>query len=161
MVIQEIGSVELIEGMFAIKLQKEFLPALTNISGFTHLDIVWWGSLFDSKETRDILITEKPYKNGPDTLGIFATRSPVRPNPILITTIFVAKIDFEQGIIYTPYIDAEPGTPVLDIKPIINPQESRIFQCLTGVNTGLNGMKTVQNLTGKMSLIFKRKGDKI
>ena len=90
---------------------------MTNINGFSHLDIVWWGSLYDNQEARKILITEKPYKKGPDKLGIFATRSPVRPNPILITTIYVTKIDFEKGIIYTPYIDAEPGTPVLDIKP--------------------------------------------
>jgi tRNA (Thr-GGU) A37 N-methylase len=117
MQLYEIGRVEKENGLFCIKLQKEFVSALTNINGFSHLDIVWWGSLYDNQEARKILITEKPYKKGPDKLGIFATRSPVRPNPILITTIYVTKIDFEKGIIYTPYIDAEPGTPVLDIKP--------------------------------------------
>ena len=117
MQLYEIGRVEKENGLFCIKLQKEFVSALTNINGFSHLDIVWWGSLYDNQEARKILITEKPYKKGPDKLGIFATRSPVRPNPILITTIFVTKIDFEKGVIYTPYIDAEPGTPVLDIKP--------------------------------------------
>ncbi|MDD4156138.1 MAG: TrmO family methyltransferase [Candidatus Cloacimonetes bacterium] len=117
MQLYEIGRVEKENGLFCIKLQKEFVSALTNINGFSHLDIVWWGSLYDNQEARKILITEKPYKKGPEKLGIFATRSPVRPNPILITTIFVTKIDFEKGVIYTPYIDAEPGTPVLDIKP--------------------------------------------
>ncbi len=59
----------------------------------------------------------KPYKKGPENVGIFATRSPIRPNPILLSTIEVSNIDFLQGHIYTPYIDAENGSIVLDIKP--------------------------------------------
>jgi tRNA (adenine37-N6)-methyltransferase len=115
--IKPIGTVEMANGRFAIKIEKEFLAGLTNIEGFSHVQIVWWGNLYDSPQNRQHLIAEKPYKNGPDKLGVFATRSPVRPNPVLITTIFVQETDIQKGIIYTPYIDAEPGTPVLDIKP--------------------------------------------
>ncbi len=114
--LKPIGVVETDKG-FSIKVNKEYLPALKNISGFSHLQIVWWGNLSDSTEQRAILTTEKPYTKGPDEIGIFATRSEVRPNPILITTIFVSEIDFENGVIHTPYIDAEHNTPVLDIKP--------------------------------------------
>jgi tRNA (adenine37-N6)-methyltransferase len=115
--IKPIGIVQVADYRFTIQLHSEYLPALTNIEGFSHLQIVWWGSLYDSAQYRTNLISNKPYKKGPDQLGIFATRSPVRPNPILITTIAVERIDFEKGIIYTPYIDAETDTPVLDIKP--------------------------------------------
>jgi len=115
--IKPIGLVSTANNQFSIILEKKFLPALTNINGFSHLQVVWWGHLYDSPQARAHLVAEKPYKKGPDAIGVFATRSPVRPNPILITTIAVQRIDFEKGIIYTPYIDAEEGTPVLDIKP--------------------------------------------
>ena len=115
--IKPIGKVNVEKGIFSIQIEKEFFPALINIEGFSHLQIVWWGHLFEAEQYRTQFTTDKPYKKGPDKLGIFATRSPVRPNPILITTIALIKIDFENGIIYTPYIDAENGTPVLDIKP--------------------------------------------
>jgi tRNA (adenine37-N6)-methyltransferase len=115
--INPIGRVSSANKQFSIILEKKFLPALTNINGFSHLQIVWWGNLYDSPKARAYFVAEKPYKTGPDKIGVFATRSPVRPNPILITTIAVQSIDFEKGVIYTPYIDAEEGTPVLDIKP--------------------------------------------
>jgi tRNA (adenine37-N6)-methyltransferase len=115
--IKPIGKVNVVDQFSSIQLEKEYLSALTNIDGFSHLQVVWWGSLFDSVKYRANLISDKPYKKGPDKMGVFATRSPVRPNPILITTITVQKIDFDKGIIFTPYIDAEQGTPVLDIKP--------------------------------------------
>ena len=115
--IKPIGKVNVENGIFSIQIEKEFLPALINIEGFSHLQIIWWGHLYDGEQYRTHITTDKPYKRGPDKIGVFATHSPVRPNPILITTIAVIKIDYEMGIIYTPYIDAENGTQVLDIKP--------------------------------------------
>ena len=50
-------------------------------------------------------------------MGVFATRSPERPNPIALTACEVLNIDYENGIITIPFIDAENDTPVLDIKP--------------------------------------------
>ncbi len=115
--IHPIGVVRCENGIFRIELEGTYIPALTNINGFSHLQISWWGHLYASPEYRQTLIGEKPYKKGPDKIGIFATRSPVRPNPVLLTTIYVQNIDYAKGIIYTPYIDAEDGTPVIDIKP--------------------------------------------
>ena len=115
--IKPIGVVRSNNGTFSIELAKEFIPALTNIGGFSHLQIIWWGHLYAEKNYREVLVGDKPYITGPDKIGIFATRSPVRPNPVLTTNIYVQNIDLEQGIISTPYIDAEDGTPVLDIKP--------------------------------------------
>lgn len=115
--ITPIGKVLKENGMFIIELEKEYLPALEGMEGFSHLQIVWWGHLLDKPENRKVLTTNKPYKTGPEVLGIFATHSPVRPNPLLITTIAVAGFDKSKGRISTWYIDAEPGTPVLDIKP--------------------------------------------
>jgi len=114
--IKTIGVVDTTNG-FVIKMNNEYLSALKNISGFSHLQIIWWGNQSDTDEERKILTTKKPYKKGPDEIGIFATRSQIRPNPILITTIVVLNIDFEHGLIHTPFIDALHNTPILDIKP--------------------------------------------
>jgi tRNA-Thr(GGU) m(6)t(6)A37 methyltransferase TsaA len=103
-------------GMF-IELESKYIPALQGLDGFSHLNVIWWFSKFDNEEARNILETPQPYKKAPEVMGIFATRSPVRPNPIALTTVQVIAVDYEQGIIQIAYIDADDGTPVLDIKP--------------------------------------------
>jgi len=87
------------------------------LDGFSHLNVIWWFSDFDYEEARNILSTEKPYKKAPATLGIFATRAPVRPNPIALSAVQVLHIDHERGMIQIDFIDANNGSPVLDIKP--------------------------------------------
>lgn len=115
--VNSIGSIHSENGMFYIKVKDEYKTGLMSINGFSHLQIIWWGNHSDQPEHRNTLITKQPYKTSPEHVGVFATRSQFRPNPILITTIFVDRIDFDKGIIYTPYIDAENDTPLLDIKP--------------------------------------------
>ncbi|MBD3383616.1 tRNA (N6-threonylcarbamoyladenosine(37)-N6)-methyltransferase TrmO [candidate division KSB1 bacterium] len=122
-----IGFVRLDSGTYNIDLKSDYIPALINLDGFTHLQVLWWGHYCATAAQRQSLVCEKPYKKGPEILGIFATRSPVRPNPVLVTNIYVQEINFEKGIIYTPYIDAEEGSPVIDIKPYH--KSERIQQC--------------------------------
>ena len=102
---------------FRIIIEPEYRDAMTGLEGFSWLNIIWWANQLDSEEMRSILVSEKPYTKGPEKIGIFATRSPLRPNPIAVTPVYISRIDFDGGILYTPYIDAEDGTPVLDIKP--------------------------------------------
>ncbi len=104
------------EGMF-IEIEPRYIPALQALDGFSHLSVIWWFSDCDTEEARNILETRQPYKKAPDIMGIFATRSPVRPNPIALTAVQVVHIDYEKGAIQVAYIDAHDGTPVLDIKP--------------------------------------------
>ena len=91
-----IGIINVQQGMYSIQLDEAYRSGLTNINGFSHLQIVWWGHLFDKAEHRKVMINKKPYKKSPAELGVFATRSQFRPNPILITTIYVEKIDLEK-----------------------------------------------------------------
>ncbi|SDG54939.1 SAM-dependent methyltransferase [Desulfosporosinus hippei] len=104
------------DGMF-IELETRYIPALQGLDGFSHINVIWWFSDFDNEETRNILETNQPYKNSPQVMGIFATRSPIRPNPLALTTAQVIGIDYAKGILQIAYIDANNGTPVLDIKP--------------------------------------------
>lgn len=116
MELRTIGHVKTENGC-EIMIEKAYKEALTALDGFGHLVVLWWANQVDSPDLREITITEKPYKKGPDVVGIFATRSPLRPNPICISVIDVKGIDYDKGIIYTSYIDAEEETPILDIKP--------------------------------------------
>lgn len=112
-----IGQVQVAEDGFCLVLDEAYRPALTGLEGFSCLNVLWWANLLDTEEHRAVLTCAKPYKHGPATLGIFATRSPLRPNPIGLSVVSVLHIDDNEGKIYIPYIDAEAGTPILDLKP--------------------------------------------
>lgn len=104
------------EGMFIV-LEPNYIPALKALDGFSHINVIWWFSEFDSDDMRNVLETPQPYKKAPSVMGIFATRSPIRPNPIALSTSQIIYVDYTKGIIQIAYIDANDGTPVLDIKP--------------------------------------------
>ncbi|HBE9332084.1 UNVERIFIED_CONTAM: tRNA (N6-threonylcarbamoyladenosine(37)-N6)-methyltransferase TrmO [Clostridioides difficile] len=115
--INPIGKIRIQGEEVFIKLDKKYVPALNELDDFSHLNVFWWADGFDNPELRSILETPKPYKSGPDVIGIFATRSPIRPNPIALTTVQIINIDHENGIIKIPYIDANDNSPVIDLKP--------------------------------------------
>jgi tRNA-Thr(GGU) m(6)t(6)A37 methyltransferase TsaA len=115
--LRPIGEVVAGEEGFALRIDERFRDALTGLEGFSHLNVLFWCHLLDEPDYRAITIAERPYRDAPDRLGIFATRSPARPNPIALTPVPVISIDQEQGLVRIPFIDAEAGSPVLDIKP--------------------------------------------
>lgn len=100
-----------------IEVEKSYIPALQALEGFSNINVVWWFSDFDDEQSRSTLQAGQPYKGAPEVMGVFATRSPLRPNPIALTTVDIIHIDYEKGIIRIAFIDANDGTPVLDIKP--------------------------------------------
>lgn len=112
---------------FRINIFKEYIPALFCLEEFSHLQVIWWAHLSDGIESRKMLETGRIFKRGPSKMGVFATRSPERPNPVMISTIRVLSVDLENGVIITPFMDAENNTPVIDIKPLY-PME-RVRNC--------------------------------
>lgn len=123
--VHPVGKFHASEEGFSIEVEPSYRSALTGLEGFSYLMVIWWFSEFDTEEARNVTEVPQPYKGAPETLGIFATRSPVRPNPIGITTVMVLDIDKENGIITIPYTDAYEGTPILDIKPY-TPSNDRV-----------------------------------
>jgi tRNA-Thr(GGU) m(6)t(6)A37 methyltransferase TsaA len=116
-IVKSIGKVRIDEQGMRLVLNREYIPAITNLEGFNYINILWWFDKCDHLESRSKLTEKSPYKNSPTILGTFATRSPERPNPIALTCAYITYIDTENGIIGLAYIDAEDGTPILDIKP--------------------------------------------
>jgi tRNA (adenine37-N6)-methyltransferase len=96
-----------------IEILPEFAPALQDLDAFSHLHIIAFFHL--SKGYK--LITH-PFTN-PEPRGLFATRSPRRPNPIGLSVVRLVKV--EGNVLHIAETDLIDGTPVLDIKPF-NPQ---------------------------------------
>ena len=105
-----LGAKHEVEGM--IEILPEFEEGLTDIEGFSHLMILW---VFDRREGYELL-GKPPSDDRPH--GVFATRSPRRPNPIGLTT--VELLAREGKSLRVRGLDMLDGTPVLDLKPYLS-----------------------------------------
>ena len=90
----------------------EFDQGLLDIEGFSHLFVLW---MFHQSEGYSLL-GKPPTDDRPH--GVFATRSPRRPNPIGLTV--VELIRREGSRLYVRGVDMLDGTPILDIKPYLS-----------------------------------------
>lgn len=116
--LKQIGTVQQENDMSYIELAPTYRgAALRELEHFSHAHVVWWCHFLDTPEHRGITACERPYTRGPEKIGVFATRSPRRPNPIAITVAPIIKVDHEAGRVYLAFIDAEAGSPVVDVKP--------------------------------------------
>ena len=95
-----------------LEILPEFELGLTDIEGFSHLFILW---VFDRSEGFELLGTP-PLDTRPH--GVFATRSPRRPNPIALTVVELLRRD--GRLLHVRGVDMLDGTPILDIKPYLS-----------------------------------------
>ncbi|HVH89154.1 MAG TPA: tRNA (N6-threonylcarbamoyladenosine(37)-N6)-methyltransferase TrmO [Terriglobales bacterium] len=95
-----------------LKILPEFAAGLKDIEGFSHLIVIWE---FDRSNGFELLGTP-PSDNRPH--GVFATRSPRRPNPIGLTVVELIRREGTE--LYVRGVDMLDGTPILDIKPYLS-----------------------------------------
>jgi tRNA (adenine37-N6)-methyltransferase len=95
-----------------LEILPEFELGLTDLEGFSHLFVLW---VFDRSEGFELLGTP-PVDNRPH--GVFATRSPRRPNPIGLTVVELLRR--EGRLVHVRGVDMLDGTPILDIKPYMS-----------------------------------------
>jgi tRNA-Thr(GGU) m(6)t(6)A37 methyltransferase TsaA len=100
------------EALGTVKILPEFELGLTDIEGFSHLIVIWE---FDRSTGFELLGTP-PCDDQPH--GVFATRSPRRPNPIGLTVVELLRR--EGPLLHVRGLDMLDGTPVLDIKPYLS-----------------------------------------
>jgi tRNA-Thr(GGU) m(6)t(6)A37 methyltransferase TsaA len=100
-----------------LEIDPELEIGLTDIDGFSHLFVIW---AFDRAEGCE-LVGRPPSDDRPH--GVFATRSPKRPNPIGLTVVELVRRDGPR--LYVRGVDMLDQTPILDIKPYLSgvPQE--------------------------------------
>lgn len=92
-----------------IELNPDFIEGLKDIEGFSHITLIYYFQL-TSKFSLQVI----PFMDT-KTHGIFATRSPSRPNAIGISTVRLISVD--QNVLHIEDVDMIDGTPLLDIKP--------------------------------------------
>jgi tRNA-Thr(GGU) m(6)t(6)A37 methyltransferase TsaA len=95
-----------------LEILPEFESGLTDIEGFSHLIVLWE---FDRSKGFELLGTP-PSDNRQH--GVFATRSPYRPNPIGLTIVELERRDGSE--LHVRGVDMLNGTPILDIKPYLS-----------------------------------------
>jgi tRNA (adenine37-N6)-methyltransferase len=93
-------------------IESDLEAGLTDIEGFSHLYVLW---IFDRSDGFD-LAARPPTDDRPH--GVFATRSPRRPNPLALTV--VRLLGREGSRLHVRGIDMLDGTPIVDIKPYLS-----------------------------------------
>lgn len=95
-----------------IKLKEQYKRGLGGLNGYSHIIILFWIS-----QHRQWKMPKENHK--PKDVKVFATRMPVRPNPIGLSVVELLDFSIDEGTIIVKGIDAIDGTPVLDIKPYL------------------------------------------
>jgi tRNA-Thr(GGU) m(6)t(6)A37 methyltransferase TsaA len=96
-----------------IEIFPEFAEGLLDVEGFSHLFVLW---VFDRAGWTGELVGVPPTDDRPH--GVFATRSPRRPNPLGLTVVELLRR--EGSVLHLRGVDMLDGTPVLDLKPYLS-----------------------------------------
>ena len=102
--------------------------ALRGLEGFSHIWLIWGFSANRNEPGKWQPTVRPPRLGGNERMGVFATRSPFRPNPIGLSCVEVHSIvqDAQEGpVIVVKGADLMDGTPIYDIKPYIRYADSR------------------------------------
>lgn len=109
------------EAYSELKISPDFQPleSLQGLEGFSHVWLVWW--FHQNRVSRFHAKVHPPRLEG-KTMGLFATRTPHRPNPIGLSLVRLEEI--KGDTLYFLGADLVDGTPILDIKPYLPQYES-------------------------------------
>lgn len=114
-VVQPIGWVRKAEGKTRIVLDKKYQPGLLGVDKLPEIWVLYWFDRNDTPEKRAVLQVHPRGDPANPLAGVFATRSPRRPNLIALSRCKILSV--EENVIEIDRIDALPDTPVLDLKP--------------------------------------------
>nr|WP_325259247.1 tRNA (N6-threonylcarbamoyladenosine(37)-N6)-methyltransferase TrmO [uncultured Oscillibacter sp.] len=114
------GLVESLEALVVFEPEYRDPAALRGLEGFSHLWLVW---VFHQAVRQRWSPTVRPPRLGGNArLGVFATRSPFRPNPIALSAVTLAGVEETRewgAVLRVRGADLVDGTPILDIKPYL------------------------------------------
>jgi tRNA-Thr(GGU) m(6)t(6)A37 methyltransferase TsaA len=120
--IQPVGRVVKSEGKTTLAILPHYQGALLGLQGFSHLLVFFWFDQNDTPEKRATLQVHPRGNQANPLTGVFATRSPQRPNLIGFSVCRIKSID--GCLITIDDIDAFDGTPIIDLKPYIPASDS-------------------------------------
>lgn len=105
---------EIRESSAELHILPEYGELLDGIEGFSHIMVLYWPHLLDREGLKPTKVRPMGREDMPLT-GIFATRSPARPNPILVSV--VPLLERSGNVLIVNDLEAVDGSPLLDIKP--------------------------------------------
>jgi len=120
-----------------IQMFEEFIAGLKDLDDFSHIVVIFHMHLVENRSLK-----AHPPWDGREH-GVFATRSPYRPNPIGVSVVRLESI--AHNILHITGVDMADGTPVLDIKPYVpdlNPKKDVRIGWLTNKVEGMNKSKS-------------------
>ncbi len=107
------------EGEFKIILGEKYADGLRDLASFRYIYVIYH---IDRRERACSMVVSPSWIPGA-RVGLFASRSPDRPNPIGISIVRIKKIKRRE--IFTSGLDVFDGTPLLDIKPYVKDLDSK------------------------------------
>ena len=115
-----------LRGKIVFEPEYRSMDAVRGVDGYSHLWLIWQFS----KAVRDDWspLVRPPRLGGNEKMGVFATRSPYRPNAIGLSCVELEKVELDQKlgpVIYVRGVDLMDGTPIFDIKPYLAYADSR------------------------------------
>jgi tRNA-Thr(GGU) m(6)t(6)A37 methyltransferase TsaA len=115
--IQPVGKVVKRSGKTMLEIFPAFQDALLGLDGFSHVQVYYWFDRNDSPDKRATLRVHPRRDKANPLTGVFATRSPRRPNLIGYSVCKIRSVEGNKIIIDN--IDAFDGSPIIDLKPYI------------------------------------------
>lgn len=112
-----VGTVEKADGQTRLRIADRYAKALKGLDGFSHVVVLYWFDRNDTPQKRGVLQVHPRGNRANPLTGVFACRSPARPNLIALSTCRVLGV--EGSVVRVDKIDAFAGTPILDLKPHI------------------------------------------
>lgn len=116
------GLVSELRGYVQLEGEWGSAEALRGLDSFDYLWLIW-GFSANEQATKHPTV-RPPRLGGNERLGVFATRSPFRPNNLGISSVRIESVDFSCGIVHVLGADLMDGTPIFDIKPYVSLADS-------------------------------------
>jgi len=104
-------------GCGTLEIDNRYQEGIMDLDGFSHIWVLFW-----CNQTKSCDLTVIPYRDK-NPHGVFATRSPARPNPIGLSCVRIRAI--AGRFIHVAEMDLLHGTPILDIKPYVKDYDVR------------------------------------
>ena len=137
---RQAGIAQNLKGEIVLEPEFRFPEALRGLEGFDYIWLIWGFSL--NRESNPGHLTVRPPRLGGNTrVGVFASRSPFRPNPLGLSSVKIDHIDPQKGTITVLGADLADGTPIYDIKPYIEYADSH-----TDIRSGFTDSTAWQRL---------------
>ena len=121
------GIADSLRGYIVFEPEYRSADALRGLDGFSHIWLIWEFSANSSKGEWQPTV-RPPRLGGNERMGVFATRSPFRPNPLGLSCVEIDRIDTDAPdgpVIHVRGADLMDGTPVYDIKPYVKYADCR------------------------------------